>query len=137
MIIISLFDEVEIDDRGSGGYLDDETSIRREKRFLGSVVLPFQVLADPCYHRGTTPLFVQNDLRDGVPQPQRSPNIGGSPCVFYSSFCCLLCLGDGYFHRVERSIFSKSLSWQGYRPQSSEKPFRQTRSVPYVIYNKF
>ena len=43
MIIISLFDEVEIDDRGSGGYLDDETSIRREKRFLGSVVLPFQV----------------------------------------------------------------------------------------------
>lgn len=43
MIIISLFDEVEIDDRGSGGYLDDETSIRREKRFLGSVFLPFQV----------------------------------------------------------------------------------------------
>ena len=43
MIIISLFDEVEIDDRGGGGYLDDETSIRREKRFLGSVVLPFQV----------------------------------------------------------------------------------------------
>ncbi|CAM9781135.1 unnamed protein product, partial [Laminaria digitata] len=44
MIIISLFDEVEIDDRGSGGYLDDEASIRREKRFLGSVVLPFQTV---------------------------------------------------------------------------------------------
>lgn len=43
MIIISLFDEVEFDDRRSGGYLDDETAIRREKRFLGSVVLPFQV----------------------------------------------------------------------------------------------
>lgn len=43
MIIISLFDEVEFDDRSSGGYLDDESAIRREKRFLGSVVLPFQV----------------------------------------------------------------------------------------------
>lgn len=44
MIIISLFDEVVFDDRRSGGYLDDETAIRREKRFLGSVVLPFQVI---------------------------------------------------------------------------------------------
>ena len=43
MIIISLFDEVEFDDRGSGGYLDDESSIRLEKHFLGSTVLPFQV----------------------------------------------------------------------------------------------
>lgn len=43
LIIISLFDEVEFDDRGSGGYLDDEPSIRREKHFLGSVALPFQV----------------------------------------------------------------------------------------------
>lgn len=43
MIIISLFDEVEFDDRSSGGYLDDESAIRREKRFLGSVSLPFQV----------------------------------------------------------------------------------------------
>lgn len=43
MIIISLFDEVEFDDRSSGGYLDDESAIRREKRFLGSVLLPFQV----------------------------------------------------------------------------------------------
>lgn len=43
MIIISLFDEVEFDDRGKGGYLDDEASIRREKHFLGSVTLPFQV----------------------------------------------------------------------------------------------
>lgn len=42
MIIISLFDEVEFDDRSSGGYLEDETAIRKEKRFLGSVVLPFQ-----------------------------------------------------------------------------------------------
>lgn len=45
MIIISLFDEVEFDDRGSGGYLDDENSIRVEKHFLGSAVLPFQVRA--------------------------------------------------------------------------------------------
>ncbi|CAM9501087.1 unnamed protein product [Ectocarpus fasciculatus] len=37
MIIISLFDEVEFDDRSSGGYLEDETAIRKEKRFLGSV----------------------------------------------------------------------------------------------------
>ncbi|CAM9591141.1 unnamed protein product, partial [Pylaiella littoralis] len=44
MIIISLFDEVVFDDRRSGGYLDDETAIRREKRFLGSVVLPFQTV---------------------------------------------------------------------------------------------
>lgn len=44
MIIISLFDEVEFDDRRSGGYLEDEIAIRREKRFLGSVVLPFQVI---------------------------------------------------------------------------------------------
>lgn len=44
LIIISLFDEVEFDDRGRGGYLDDEPSVRREKHFLGSVVLPFQVL---------------------------------------------------------------------------------------------
>eukprot|EP00903_Cladosiphon_okamuranus_P014903 g13800.t1 len=44
MIIISLFDEVEFDDRGVGGYLDDESSIRKEKRFLGSVVLPFQTV---------------------------------------------------------------------------------------------
>lgn len=44
MIIISLFDEVEFDDRSSGGYLDDESAIRREKHFLGSVVLPFQVM---------------------------------------------------------------------------------------------
>ena len=43
MIIISLFDEIEFDDRGGGGYLEDEVTIRREKRFLGSVVLPFQV----------------------------------------------------------------------------------------------
>lgn len=49
MIIISLFDEVEFDDRGSGGYLDDETSIRREKHFLGSVVLPFQVKKGAAY----------------------------------------------------------------------------------------
>lgn len=47
MIIISLFDEVEFDDRGGGGYLDDESAIRREKRFLGSVVLPFQVKNPP------------------------------------------------------------------------------------------
>ncbi|CAM9133752.1 unnamed protein product [Ectocarpus sp. 12 AP-2014] len=40
MIIISLFDEVEFDDRSSGGYLEDETSIRKEKRFLGSVTRP-------------------------------------------------------------------------------------------------
>lgn len=45
MIIISLFDEVEFDDRSGGGYLDDESAIRREKRFLGSVSLPFQVLS--------------------------------------------------------------------------------------------
>lgn len=42
-IVISLFDEVEFDDRGRGGYLDDENSIRVEKHFLGSVVVPFQV----------------------------------------------------------------------------------------------
>ncbi|CAM9661293.1 unnamed protein product, partial [Sphacelaria rigidula] len=44
LIIISLFDEVEFDDRGNGGYLDGETSVRREKHFLGSVVLPFQTV---------------------------------------------------------------------------------------------
>lgn len=43
MIIISLFDEVEFDDRSSGGFLEDETATRKEKRFLGSLVLPFQV----------------------------------------------------------------------------------------------
>lgn len=43
MIIISLFDEVEFDDRGRGGYLDNEETARREKHFLGSVALPFQV----------------------------------------------------------------------------------------------
>lgn len=43
VIVISLFDEVDFDDRGRGGYLDDENSIRVEKHFLGSVVLPFQV----------------------------------------------------------------------------------------------
>lgn len=54
MIIISLFDEVEFDDRSSGGYLEGDISIRREKRFLGSVVLPFQVAAGDStlfYHR--------------------------------------------------------------------------------------
>ncbi len=45
MIIISLFDEVEFDDRSNGGYLEGDISVRREKRFLGSVVLPFQVTA--------------------------------------------------------------------------------------------
>lgn len=43
MIIISLFDEVEFDDHKSGGFLEDETATRKEKRFLGSLVLPFQV----------------------------------------------------------------------------------------------
>lgn len=43
MIIISLFDEVVFDDRRSGGYLEDEIALRKEKHFLGSVVLPFQV----------------------------------------------------------------------------------------------
>ncbi|CAM9149740.1 unnamed protein product, partial [Hapterophycus canaliculatus] len=44
MIIISLFDEVEFDDRRSGGFLEDETATRKEKHFLGSLVLPFQTV---------------------------------------------------------------------------------------------
>lgn len=56
MIIVSLFDEVEFDDRGSGGYLDDESALRREKRFLGSVVLPFQVGEPEDQPRGMRPI---------------------------------------------------------------------------------
>lgn len=67
MIIISLFDEVEFDDRGSGGYLDDEVTLRREKHFLGSVVVPFQVHRPlPPAERCHAPLML---ACSGVPLP--------------------------------------------------------------------
>ncbi|CAM9934128.1 unnamed protein product, partial [Discosporangium mesarthrocarpum] len=44
MVMVTMFDEVEYDDRGSGGYLDEESSIRREKHFLGSINIPFQTI---------------------------------------------------------------------------------------------
>ncbi|CAM9309130.1 unnamed protein product [Chrysoparadoxa australica] len=44
-VMVSLFDEVEYDDRPQGGYIhEDESAIRIEKHFLGSCAIPLQTI---------------------------------------------------------------------------------------------
>jgi len=44
LIYFSLFDEIEENDASRGGYLEGEHTLRTERRFLGSFVLPFSTV---------------------------------------------------------------------------------------------
>lgn len=41
---VNLFDEIQVDDSSRGGFLDGESSQRVERRFLGSVTIPFATI---------------------------------------------------------------------------------------------
>ncbi|GMI38844.1 hypothetical protein TrCOL_g10233 [Triparma columacea] len=43
-IEVMLFDSVNVDSAGDGGYYDDEVTVRNEKRFLGNLSIPFSTI---------------------------------------------------------------------------------------------